>query len=1013
MAIQEVLVSKIFNYTSEPTKKVEGQFWFNSSTNVLSRYNGTVWKPITVSSDDVAVLSDGSKISLTNYLNTQIAALAEGIDTKQDKLTYYSENTKNNDSSISAPYVNLEAVEYVNIKGQSAIELTTDTSTSHILLSAGDQSIKLNDGDLLRHITINGSLSGTAISTKIHSWDMSSNTRIPSEHAVAEALLDKQNKLSTYKETVHSLSNTTGDKVIITATPYNVTNPGSIILSAINKPGYPGVINLKADDIQFNDKSFTTIQSEINEKIAASKPKFYSEVDLDSSHPDSSGNYGKYATIDTSADFGGSSIVNINTKSLYEGTSEINLHTDNTYNASLISLSAHSGQNGGGGNSKISLAAVNDEYDGSQITKSYNSNIDVDCKSITLSSNALSIKLDGYSQSTPGIYINGELRGSSISTSIPTSNAVDTKVTSEKAVKTELDKKQDKLLYYSEVSGDNPSVTISVANIKLEGKVAEGSNTTASGYCSHAEGSRTTASGTYSHAEGSRTTASGMNSHAEGNQTTASGTCSHAEGDRTTASDPYSHAEGYDTKASSDYQHAQGKYNIEDANNKYADIIGNGISSSARSNAATVSWDGISWSQTDVRAGGTDQDSATYSLSALSEGVNNKQDKLAFYHEETSTNQEASILGANSFSIKNTNQGLILDSNNGGITITNGNFNTGQAVISIVNNNWENNSDAILFDVDGNGVKISDALKIPEIKNKQDKLLYYSEVSGSIPSATISVKNIKLNGSVAEGQDTTASGESSHAEGYNTTASGYYSHAEGRYTTASSSLQHVQGIYNIEDANDKYADIIGNGSEDHGVSNAQTVSWEGISWSQTDVRAGGTDQDNAIHSLAAKQNSTDNTLETIDKTIVGAINEINSIFNVNALPTPITDVKTITTTLENLITDTQYANKPGTILINPNIKNTGAILVGEAITDISKAFPIYTDQPVTIAFKNINDFKVAGENAGESFNYIISFGYINQNITSDSLTIATNNGVYTITPEGDAGFETLKISKIS
>lgn len=490
MAITEISVSKIYVLATEPTNKVKDRFWFDTTNNLLKRYDGTSWKPISVSSDDVVVLSGGNKVSLTNYLNTQIAALAEGIDSKQDKLLYYSEK------------------------------------------------------------------------------------------------------------------------------------------------------------------------------------------DLDGSQP---GPYGKYATINTSADSGGESIVNINTYSPFEGDSEINLHANNTYNASLISLSAHSSD---GGNSKISLAAVKDEYDGSQITKSYNSNIDVDCKSITLSSNALSIKLDGYSQSTSGIYINGELRGSSISTSIPVSNAVDTKVVSEKAVKTELDKKQDKLLYYSEVSGDTPSVTISVKNIKLKGSVAEGTGTT----------------------------------------------------------------------ASSNSQHVQGKYNIEDSNNKYADIIGNG-----------------SWTE-----------------------------------------------------------------------------------------------------------------------------------SGTT------------------------------------------------------------------------------------LSNAATVSWEGISWSQTDVRAGGTDQDNATHSLAAKQNSTDNTLETIDKTIVGAINEINSIFNVNALPTPITDVKTITTTLENLITDTQYANKPGTILINPNIKNTGAILVGEAITDISKAFPIYTDQPVTIAFKNINDFKVAGENAGESFNYIISFGYINQLISTNA-----------------------------
>lgn len=184
---------------------------------------------------------------------------------------------------------------------------------------------------------------------------------------------------------------------------------------------------------------------------------------------------------------------------------------------------------------------------------------------------------------------------------------------------------------------------------------------------------------------------------------------------------------------------------------------------------------------------------------------------------------------------------------------------------------------------------IASAISVLET-SKQNKLLYYSETSGDTPSATISVKNIKLNGSVAEGTGTTASGDYSHAEGNYTTATGEYSHAEGGFTTASgtdshaegyytrasSDYQHAQGKYNIEDANDKYADIIGNGSADDSRSNAQTVSWDGISWSQTDVRAGGTDQDAATHSLAAKQNATDNTLTTTDKTIVGAINELSS-----------------------------------------------------------------------------------------------------------------------------------------
>lgn len=178
--------------------------------------------------------------------------------------------------------------------------------------------------------------------------------------------------------------------------------------------------------------------------------------------------------------------------------------------------------------------------------------------------------------------------------------------------------------------------------------------------------------------------------------------------------------------------------------------------------------------------------------------------------------------------------------------------------------------------------------------SKQDKLSYYSETSKGTPfalsSATISAANIKLNGKVAEGDSTTASGQSSHAEGeittasgegahaegYNTTASGDFSHAEGNRTTASSKYQHAQGKFNIEDANDKYADIIGNGSSTSARSNAATVSWDGISWSQSDVRAGGTDQDAATHSLSAKQNATDNSLTTTDKTIVGAINEIEN-----------------------------------------------------------------------------------------------------------------------------------------
>lgn len=156
------------------------------------------------------------------------------------------------------------------------------------------------------------------------------------------------------------------------------------------------------------------------------------------------------------------------------------------------------------------------------------------------------------------------------------------------------------------VSIDMGNVGIRASNNRLiimASGVAEGGGTTASGSHSHAEGSYTMASGTCSHAEGASTTATKAYSHTEGYNATASGTSSHAEGSDTSASGISSHAEGAYTTASGDYSHAQnqgttagypnqtviGKYN----DNGYRALeIGNGTSSSSRSNAFIVDWNG-------------------------------------------------------------------------------------------------------------------------------------------------------------------------------------------------------------------------------------------------------------------------------------------------------------------------------------------------------------------------------------------------------------------------------------
>lgn len=126
----------------------------------------------------------------------------------------------------------------------------------------------------------------------------------------------------------------------------------------------------------------------------------------------------------------------------------------------------------------------------------------------------------------------------------------------------------------------------------------------ASGLYSHAEGEATKASGIDAHAEGWLTDASGPYTHAEGKQTHATGSFSHAEGQSTVANDN-SHAEGYSTyanktshaegsytMASSCASHAEGKCNIEDSNNIFQNIAGNGTAVNARSNSFARDWDG-------------------------------------------------------------------------------------------------------------------------------------------------------------------------------------------------------------------------------------------------------------------------------------------------------------------------------------------------------------------------------------------------------------------------------------
>ena len=98
----------------------------------------------------------------------------------------------------------------------------------------------------------------------------------------------------------------------------------------------------------------------------------------------------------------------------------------------------------------------------------------------------------------------------------------------------------------------------------------------------------------------------------------------------------------------------------------------------------------------------------------------------------------------------------------------------------------------------------------------------------------------------AEGLYTSACGFYSHTEGVYTKTKGMASHAEGENTIAAGTFQHVEGILNVEDTNNKYVHIVGNGYYEEGEdytdtpvrSNAHTLDWKGNAWYAGDVVCG-------------------------------------------------------------------------------------------------------------------------------------------------------------------------------
>ena len=175
--------------------------------------------------------------------------------------------------------------------------------------------------------------------------------------------------------------------------------------------------------------------------------------------------------------------------------------------------------------------------------------------------------------------------------------------------------------YNTQASGDHSHSEGRLAKATGSESHAEGYNTKAIGIRSHAEGRLTEATAVAAHSEGDATKAYGPRAHAEGFNTQAlfndthsegyytvagsstGGQGAHAEGMETTATGKASHAEGRGTIASGEYQHVQGRWNLEEPTGNYLHIVGNGNSSSDRSNAHTLDENGNAWYQGTITTG--------------------------------------------------------------------------------------------------------------------------------------------------------------------------------------------------------------------------------------------------------------------------------------------------------------------------------------------------------------------------------------------------------------------------
>ena len=1002
--MQEVLVSKIFNYTSTPTKNVEGQFWFNPSTNVLSRFNGTAWKPITVSSDDVAVLTDGNKVSLTSYLNTQIAALAEGIDSKQDKLKFYSEVDKSADTSADSTgsEINLKtsASQYggsninliasngqynsgnINLKAKShntsgggniilesgGGSASGGNITLHSKVNSGGyaepggqiniiaESTQTGDGSNIsltaKNIQLKGELSGSGISTYIkgttpdnESPDITVvDTKVPSEKAVYNAVNTKANKsttLSGYGITDAYTKTEVDTKLKDYETKEDFDGYTSMVLSTYQQ---------KTDiTLETTNKTIVRSINEINENTSKKQDKlsYYSEntttnkADISIDGKSTGKSEFSINVTDSTGDNSGDSTINLfagsSAGSVSNGAGKINLEV--------------SGSSGG----KISLTAING-------ADSFDSGIELNVPFGPIN--------ESYVGENSGIIFNGPISGTGITKTI---TDVDYKLPTSYAVKKELDKKQDILKTFSENKTDPNTYTVNInasqtcinsklevkdtlstdGNIELGGKIMQdGVDVLATKQDSLKYYSEDTTKAV-SKLSSKRLEVNAYNT--DGN-TYNPFISDNAPGIVVGGNTPYDNKSAYTNIGEGliQLQTPNGDTSIKASTFSIKPTTGDGTSNvefgfnNETYNILTNRDAGLFYlKNTDAKSTGIAIDPDRISLIDYNKysddpDISDTSDSHCFFESTNISNGQIQLQKRTNNSSEFIDKGILSPDY---IKLHSGKFGGSYDVIAdmvitttqtqdgfagrfhgIAYNSNDIGAWYIGTDVDGS------AFSDPVIGKPYIKGFANAEFSETVQATTIQAgKEVSANSGVAA---LTEGGLSIN-------------------TPAGIASFKFDGI-EISNANFK----VQGGSIDAYVqipdsNGASFKIWKGT---EKQFKALTVVKSDTVYLRVQENNRIKATVGT----------DTSSLEN-------ITDAYTLSSnTFTSFITDTKYNNAQGSILITPSLTNSGALIFGEGVTDTSKGFPLYPDNIVSIPFKNITNFKVAG-NLNDSFNYIVSF----------------------------------------